>query len=112
MVSHPRGMEQGISRPQTTYKWKKFFAANDDSDDDDYVYHSSSEQHDGDGIQFLPGDIKGLQAKLNLLLAEFRAGNTQATRNEIVYILDELLRRKQISRKEYTDINKYLQQCL
>ena len=59
------------------------------------------------GIQFLPGDIKGLTTKLNLLLAEFRAGNT-STRNEIVFILDELLRRKRMSRKEYTEINNYV----
>ena len=56
---------------------------------------------------FLPGDIRGLEAKLNLLLAEFQAGNT-STRNEIVFILDELLRRKQMSRKEYTEINNYV----
>ena len=62
---------------------------------------------DGKGI-FLPGDIKGLHTKLNLLLAEFRAGNT-STRNEIVFILDELLRRKRMSRKEYTEINNFLQ---
>ena len=59
------------------------------------------------GIQFLPGDIKGLETKLNLLLAEFQAGNT-STRNEIVFILDELLRRKRVSRKEYTEINNYV----
>ena len=59
---------------------------------------------------FLPGDIKGLTSKLNLLLAEFRAGNTSSTRNEIVSILDELSRRKRISRKEYTEINNFLQQ--
>ena len=45
------------------------------------------------GRNFLPGGIKGLETKLNLLLAEFRAGNT-STRNEIVFIIDELLRRK------------------
>ena len=61
----------------------------------------------GDGI-FLPGDIKGLKSKLNLLLAEFRAGNT-TTRNEIVFILDELRRRKQMSKKEYKEINNFLQ---
>ena len=44
----------------------------------------------GEGIvQFLPGDIKGMTTKLNLLLAEFV--NRSSTWNEIVYILDELL---------------------
>ena len=65
-------------------------------------------EKEGSGVvQFLPGDIKGLETKLNLLLAEFKAGNT-STRNEIVSILDVLLRRKRISRKEYTEINAYL----
>ena len=58
----------------------------------------------GDGIvQFLPGDIKRLETKLNYLLGEYRAGNRSSpTRNQIVSILDELLRRKRLSRKEYT----------
>ena len=43
---------------------------------------------DGDGIQFLPGDIKGMETKLNYLLAEYRAGNRSSlTRNQIVPIL-------------------------
>ena len=64
----------------------------------------------GSGIQFLPGDIKGLQIKLNYLLAEYRAGNRSSLiRNEIVSLLDELLRRKRISRKEYRDVNTFLQ---
>ena len=65
------------------------------------------EVEEGHGI-FLPGDIKGLKTKLNLLLAEFRAGNT-TTRSEIVFILDELKRRKQMSKKEYMEINNFLQ---
>ena len=48
----------------------------------------------GKGIQFLPGDIKGLSTKLNLLLAEFTAGNMSLTWDKIVYILDERLRWK------------------
>ena len=75
-MSRPRGVKQGISRPTTTYKWR-------------YILQ---ENHDGEGIQFLPDDIKVLTTKLNSLLAEFATGNTSSTRNEIVYILDELLR--------------------
>ena len=62
----------------------------------------------GDGIQFLPGDIKGLESKLNILLAEYGAGNKTSTRTEIVPILDELLRRRKISHSEYKNINNYL----
>ena len=56
---------------------------------------------------YLPGDIKGLTGKLHLLLAEFVAGNT-TVRNELVHVLDALLRLKQLTRKEYTDINNRL----
>ena len=53
--------------------------------------------HIGKGIQFLPGDINSLRTKLDYLLAEYRAGNTSATRNQIFAIADELLQRKQLS---------------
>ena len=65
--------------------------------------------HIGNGIQFLPGDINGLQIKLDYLLAEYHAGNTSATRNQIVAITDELLRRKQISQTKYNNINNFIQ---
>ena len=61
------------------------------------------------GIQFLPGDIKGLQTKLTYLLAEYRAGNTFATRNQIVAIADELLQRKHLSQEQYRNIGSIIQ---
>ena len=61
----------------------------------------------GYGVVYLPGDIKGLTDILHLLLAEFFAGNT-TVRNELVYVLDALLRLKQLTRREYTDINNRL----
>ena len=92
-------------------------ANHDVDDDDDAAFHDSfqhaswlNKNNDGDGIQFPPGDIKGLGTKQNYLSAEYRAGNSSSlTRNQIVQILDELLRRKRISRKEYRDINTFLQ---
>ena len=56
----------------------------------------------GDGVVQLPGDINGLTKKLHLLAAEFFAGNT-TVRNELVHVLDTLLRLKQLTRKAYTD---------
>ena len=64
---------------------------------------------EGDGIQFLPGDINGLQTKLFYLLAEYRAGNTFATHNQIVAVADELLRRGHLSRDQYHSINSIIQ---
>ena len=61
----------------------------------------------GYGVVYLPGDIKGLTDKLHLLLAEFITGNT-TVRNELVYVLGALLRLKQLTRREYTDINNRL----
>ena len=87
LLKRPRGVKKN-SRPGATVKRRMM-------------------ERYGHGLFFLPGDIKGLSTKLNLLLAEFRAGNT-STRNEIVFILDELLRRKRMSRKEYTEINNYV----
>ena len=44
----------------------------------------------GEGVVYLPGDINGLAKKLQLLPAEFFAGNT-TVRNELVHVLDALL---------------------
>ena len=60
----------------------------------------------GEGVMYLPGDINGLAKKLQLL-AEFFAGNT-TVRNELVHVLDALLRLKQLTRKEYTNITARL----
>ena len=61
----------------------------------------------GDGVVYLPGDINGLRKKLHLLAAEFFADNT-TVRNELVHVLDTLLRLKQLTRKEYTNITARL----
>ena len=101
VINHPRGVgERG--RPLQTVKRRMLETITQPQD---------AKEVAGSGIQFLPGDIRGLHTKLNLLLAEFHAGNT-STRNEIVSILDELLRRKRMSRKEYTDINTFLASSL
>ena len=65
----------------------------------------------GEGVVFLPGDINGLAKKLQLLAAEFFAGNT-TVRNELVHVLDALLTLKQFTRKEYTNITVRLTACL
>ena len=53
----------------------------------------------GRRVVYLPGDIKGLDQKLHLLAAEFSTGNT-TVRNELVHVLDALLRLKQLTRSE------------
>ena len=61
----------------------------------------------GEGVVYLPGDIHGIAKKLELLAAEFFAGNTTVT-NELVHVLNTLLRLKQLTRKEYTNITARL----
>ena len=61
----------------------------------------------GEGVVYLRGDINGLARKLQSLAAEFFAGNT-TVRNELVHVLDALLRLKQLTRKEYTNITARL----
>ena len=119
-MSHPHNVVLGKSRYNKTDAYFALLNENtnhDDDDNDDAAFedsfqHASSlnkNNDDGDGIQFLPGDIKGSETKLNYLLGEYRAGNRSSfTRNQIVTILDELLRRKRISRKEYREINTFL----
>ena len=65
------------SRPTTTWKWKNIF---------------KKTKKKGHGIEFLPSDIISLQQQLAYLLAEYRAGNISATKNEIVAIADNLLK--------------------
>ena len=64
----------------------------------------------GEGIAtvVLPGDINSLKERLRLLCAERAAGNVHATTSEIVAILDELLRRNYLTKKEYNDVSKGL----
>ena len=56
---------------------------------------------------YLSGNINGLTKKLHLLAADFYAGNTTVT-NELVHVLNALLRLKQLTRKEYTNITARL----
>ena len=58
-------------------------------------------------VVYLPGDINGLTKKLHLLAVELFAGNT-TVRDELVHVLDALLRLKQLTCKEYTDITAHL----
>ena len=56
----------------------------------------------GEGVVYLPGDIKGLAKKLQCSL------QVTPVRNELVNVLDALLRLKQLTRKEYTNISARL----
>ena len=88
-MTHPPNLTHR-SRPTNTWKWKNMF------------------KKKGHGIEFLPSDIISLQKEIAYFLAEYRAGNTSSTRNQIVAIADNLLKRKHISKLEYRKINDYI----
>ena len=83
----------GYTKYQTGKVWNDYLP--------DEWKKASSEISGGGVVEFLPGDIAGLQQKLLLLLGEYRAGNT-TTYNEIVAALGELRRRNVISEQQYS----------
>ncbi len=70
------------------------------------LYKTKMLTEGGEGITFLPSDIKSLQHRLRLLLGEFKAGN-RAT-GIIVGIVDNLLERNRISKIDTKDISDFL----
>ena len=87
---HYPHMKNTTQRPRGTSKWAFFKEAG-------LVQGEPS----GTGIQFLPSDINGLLDQLRLLYAEFRSGNKSSTRNIIIAILDQLLKRNVLNQEEY-----------
>ena len=95
-------------RPTKTAKYKfltdNFGVEEESEEESDEEYKGDEGKKDGTGIHFLPGDISGLINQLHLLLAEFRAGNKSATKNQIVAILDQLLKRNYLTQDEYNGV--------
>ena len=95
-------------RPRNTAKYKfltqNFTPVDSDGEKDGEKDGETDEKKDGTGIVFLPGDIRGLIEQLHLLLAEYRAGNKVATKNQIVAILDQLLKRSYLTQEEYNGV--------
>ena len=59
-------------------------------------------------IRFLPLDIGRLKDRFEQLFVDFVENEQYQHRNEIVSILDELLRRNAITHEEYTKVNDFL----
>ena len=91
-MAHPQNLISNC-QAERTWKWREIF---------------QNFEKKGNGIEFLPSDIISLKQELAYLLGEYRAGNTSATRNQIVAIADNLLKRKHISKLEYRTINDYI----
>ena len=108
-------------RPKMTSKYKNILSqfeeayespeeedAKLDSDNEETPPLEGEEGGKGQGITYLPSNISGLLDRLKLVYAERQAGNISATTNEIVGILDELLRIKYINRREYNAVCEQL----
>ena len=63
-------------------------------------------------VKFLPKSIKGLQKRFNTRFVEFTRHGKHEHRNELVALLDEMLRRKVIERDEYTRLNNLIASSL
>ena len=110
---------KAVANPKSTWKYQNLLKdmgldMSDDSStetspeiNDDVLFTPVKTQTSGSGVVYLPGDINGLSKKLELLSAELFAGNT-TVRNELVHVLDALLRLKKLTTKEYTEITNRL----
>ena len=115
LIDNPRALTPERS-PKRTSKYKFLVKLligrkrkREESDDEEMEDEKEQfEKKDGEGI-ILPGDINGLLQRLRLVCAERGAGNIKATTAEIVAILDELLRKQFISKKEYNVVCKKLE---
>ena len=118
-VIHYPNTKTRSNRPTKTAKWNFFKetglveeeSEGEMSDNEQAEEVSDNEEKvksSGSGIQFLPSDINGLIEKLHLLVAERRAGNKSSTRNQIVAILDELLRVNYLNQEEYNAACEWL----
>ena len=113
LINTPTNLSQ-FSRPRQTNKFKLLQKAIEDGDADVESDNTDEQQSpmkkktEGSGVIFLPGTIKALIEKLELLIGEYNAGNT-TTRNEIVSIVDVLRKRNVISENEYPTICKVFQ---
>ena len=96
--------KKASDKPKSTAKYRKILKKLEEQ----YEEEESAETSAGEGISFLPGNISGLLNRLELLAAEHRSGNTVSTRNEIVAILDELLRQKYFTQRQYNTMCRSL----
>ena len=63
-------------------------------------------------IQFLPATVEELSVRFNKLFCEFIRQKKHEHSNELVFLLDELLRQEAIDRDVYTQLNALLAESL
>ena len=63
-------------------------------------------------VKFLPATVDGLADRFNQLPKEFTRQGKHENRNELTFLLDELLRQDGINRDEYAQLNNILAESL
>ena len=86
--------KKSSDKPKSTAKYRKILKKLEEQ-------YEEGDETGGEGVSFLPGNISGLLNRLELLAAEHRSGNTVSTKNQIVAILDELLRKRYFTQRQY-----------
>lgn len=101
---------KSTDKPKLTVKYTKLlkYLEPEEESEEEEELPKKRKLETGFGVQFLPGDISGLLDRLKLVYAEREAGNIKATNNEIIGILDELLRLKYLSRGQYNMVSRSL----
>ena len=82
----------------------------DSEADDDYI--DISDLPPPDNVKFLPETIEGLAKRFNKLFCEFWREKQYKHRNELVFLLNEMLRQCGITRDIYKQVNSLLAQSL
>ena len=117
----------GVGQDNFAFKKKKLALQRTKGDIIDYNSDSSSSSSNSDSsdtdsaeeedqksctVKFLPPTVGGLAKRLRKLWTQFTREAKHEHRNEIVFILDELLRRDGISGHDFSKMNNLLAQSL
>ena len=84
----------------------------DVSSEKDYSDNKEDEEELTNVVRFLPITRQDLQKRFSELFGEFMRSKKYETRNEIVFLLDEMLRRERITLSEYEKLNNILIETL
>ena len=81
-------------------------ASSNGSEDDSSSENNQSSSTDFDNeVKILPSTLEGLTERFNELLREYNLDKKYEHRNELVFLLDEMLRQNGISREDYEKLN-------
>ena len=85
--------------------WCKEGQKEDEEDEDE-------DEEEKDEVKFLPTTREGLQKRFNELFYEFTRQKKKRNRNELVFLLDEMLRKNFITPLEFQSLNNILAESL